>query len=510
MRLESALANASSGLAAIAQGFGTISQNIANASTADYAREVSTTNDLSAGDQPMGTLAQPATRILNTAIQSQVLAQNATVSALSTAATALSTISAAQGATGASQDIASLLGKLSDSFSTLLNDPSNATQQNAVVAAAGTLTSQINTLSTSYQKARQAAQDSLVSQVSMLNATLATIGGLSRQIVALKGEGQSTADLENQRDAAVDQAGQLAGIRFLAQPDGNLSAYTASGLSVPLDGSTGFAIQPATVSAGATYPGSLPPITRGGVDVTASLTSATGSGSIGANLVLRDQTLPTEQAELDEFSETLSTRFSAQGLTLFTDPTGHVPTPAGTPTQANYIGYAGTIMVNPAIAANPSLVRDGTDVIAGSPTGASAFTPNPPGGPSGFTTTITRILSYALGSVVQDGVAQPAPATTGLGASGTLAAPYAAQPNLASQATALVGAQAADAAQAQASLTDAQSLQTALQKTLSAGSGVSIDTEMSTMIALQNAYGANAKVITAMQSMFTALAQAVT
>jgi flagellar hook-associated protein 1 FlgK len=246
------------------------------------------------------------------------------------------------------------------------------------------------------------------------------------------------------------------------------------------------------------------------VDVTASLTSATGSGSIGANLVLRDQTLPTEQAELDEFSETLSTRFSAQGLTLFTDPTGHVTPPAGPPTQANYIGYAGTIMVNPTIAANPSLVRDGTDTIAGSPTGASAFTPNPPGGPSGFTTTITRILSYALGSVNQDGVAQPAPATTGLGVSGTLAAPYAPQPDLASQATALVGAQAADAAQAQASLTDAQTLQTALQKTLSAGSGVSIDTEMSTMIALQNAYGANAKVITAMQSMFTALAQAVT
>ncbi len=510
MQLDGALANANSGLVAIAQGFGAISQNIANASTPDYAREVSTTVDVTAGGQGMGTLARPTTRVLDTAIQSQVLAQNATVSALSTSASALANVAAAQGATGQPQDIASLLGNLGNAFSTLLNDPSNTTQQSAVVTAAGALTSQINTLSNAYAQARQSAQNSVVSDVATLNSTLATIGSLSQRIVTLKSEGQSTADLENQRDAAIDQAGQLAGIRFLAQPNGNVTAYTSMGLVVPLDGGTPFATQPATVSAGSTYPASIPAITLGGVDVTATLTSSTGAGAIGANLVLRDQTLPTEQAELDEFSETLSTRFSAQGLTLFTDPTGNVPSPGGAPTQAGYVGYAGTITVNPAVAADASLVRDGTNAVAGSPTGASAFTPNPSGGPAGFTTLITRVLSYALGSDVQAGAPQPAPATMGLGAAGNLSTPYAAQPDLASQAAALVGAQAADAANAQTALANAQSLQTALQSKLATGSGVSIDTEMSTMIALQNAYGANAKVITAVQAMFNTLEQAVT
>ncbi len=508
MQLSGALANAGSGLAAIAQGFGAISQNIANASTPDYAREVSNTVDVTAGGQGMGTRARPTTRVLDTALQSQVLAQNATVSALSTSASALANIAAAQGATGQAQDIASLLGNLGDAFSTLLNDPSNATQQGAVVSAAGALAGQINTLANASQQGRQAAQAAIVSGVATLNATLATIGTLSQRIVTLKSEGQSTADLENQRDAAIDQAGQLAGIRFLAQADGNVTAFTASGLSVPLD-ATAFATKPATISAASTYPATLPGVTLGGVDVTPTLTSATGAGAIGANLVLRDRTLPTQQAELDEFSHTLSTRFDAQGLTLFTDPAGVIPGTGGPPVQAGYVGYAGTIEVNPAVSANPALVRDGTLAVAGSATGASAFTPNPPGGPAGFTTMITRVLSYALGADAQPGVAQPPPATAGLGEAGNLAAPYAAQPDLATQAVALVGAQAADAASAQAALTGAQSLRTALRARLSAGSGVSIDTEMSTMIALQNAYGANAKVISAVQAMFNTLEQAV-
>jgi flagellar hook-associated protein 1 FlgK len=43
----------------------------------------------------------------------------------------------------------------------------------------------------------------------------------------------------------------------------------------------------------------------------------------------------------------------------------------------------------------------------------------------------------------------------------------------------------------------------------SASSGVNMDSEMSLMLSLQNAYTANARVINVAQSMFNALAQAV-
>ena len=52
-------------------------------------------------------------------------------------------------------------------------------------------------------------------------------------------------------------------------------------------------------------------------------------------------------------------------------------------------------------------------------------------------------------------------------------------------------------------------MQTTLASKLSAQSGVNMDTEMSHMIQLQNAYGANARVIAAVQSMWDQLLQSV-
>jgi flagellar hook-associated protein 1 FlgK len=343
--------------------------------------------------------------------------------------------------------------------------------------------------------------------VDQLNTTLTTIGKLSDQIVQLQASGQSTADLENQRDAALSSLSQMVDIRYTEQPNGDMLISTSSGLSLPIHGSSApFAIALANLGATSYYPGGgAPAITLNGVDVTNQI----GGGSLGANLELRDDTLPTCQAELDEFAETLSTRFDAQGLTLFTDSTGTVPSSTGSPAQTGSVGYASTIQVNPVVVATPSLVRYGTHAVTGSTTGASAFTPNPSGGPSGFTDMITRVLDYALGDQVQAGVAQPSSSVTGLGPAGSLSAPYTGSGDLASLATVLVGTQAQYSSTTSTQLTTEQSIQTTLSSKLSAQSGVSIDTEMSTMIQLQNAYSANARVIAAVQSMWTQLLQSV-
>ena len=172
-------------------------------------------------------------------------------------------------------------------------------------------------------------------------------------------------------------------------------------------------------------------------------------------------------------------------------------------------GFAAEIQVNPAVQADPSLVRDGTDTIAGSATGAAAFTPNPAGGPAGFSTLINNVLTYTFGADVQDGVTQPASNTTGLGASGTLDAPYTPPATLGGIASALVASEAQDSANTTSQLTTEQAVQTTLSNSLSTGSGVNMDNEMSLMIQLQNAYGVNAKIIGAVQSMMTQLINAV-
>jgi flagellar hook-associated protein 1 FlgK len=52
-------------------------------------------------------------------------------------------------------------------------------------------------------------------------------------------------------------------------------------------------------------------------------------------------------------------------------------------------------------------------------------------------------------------------------------------------------------------------LQKTLQAQLASGSAVNMDAQMSQMIVLQNAYAANARVLSAVQSMWTQLTQAV-
>jgi flagellar hook-associated protein 1 FlgK len=505
MSLNAALSIASGGLANINRQLDLVSQNVANAGTPGYAREVAAQQSVTADGVGMGVRSLPTRRETDDLLQSGLIQQNAVVAGLTTRQAALQAIDQVQGIPGQGNDLASLVSKLQDSFSSLASNPDSQPGQQAVVIQARALTSSINTLSATYATQRQGAQNAVMRDVASVNAALVTIGGLSDRIVTLKSAGQSTADLENQRDAAVSTLSGLIDVKSLIQPNGDALLLTAGGLSLPIHGAANpLAIAGSTIGAGSFYPGGgVPALTLQGVDVTRQVTG----GQIGANLTLRDSTMPTDAAELDEFAQNLANRFDSQGLRLFTDPTGAVPAVGGPPVQSGYIGFAGIIGVNPAVASSAALVRDGTQAIAGSATGASAFTPNPVGGPAGFATLIGRVLDFTFGAQAQAGVTQPASATTGLGPAGNLAAPYSPPSSLAQIAVALTASQAQDSGAATARLDTEQAVQSSLATKLSAETSVNIDTEMSNMIQLQNAYGANAKMITAAQSMWSQLLQ---
>jgi flagellar hook-associated protein 1 FlgK len=508
MSMAGALATATSGLLNVNRQLAVLSQNVANAGTPGYVTEDANQVSLSAGGVGMGVISKPATIQVDAQLQAETLAQNATVAGLHTTASALSGIDSALGSTAGNNDLASLLGNLQSAFSSLLNDPSNQPQQDQVVASAQTLANSINRLAQAYGAARQTAQDTLVTEVASLNGGLAQIGQLTSQIVALQNAGLSSADLQNQRIAAMQTVSSLMDIKFIPEAGGHLLAVTGGGSTIPLDAASGpFSIAPATLGPSATYAnGGAPALLLNGTDITRQ----PNGGAIGANLALRDATLPTEQAELDEFSQNLASRFSVQGLTLFTDPTGAVPAGGGMPVQSGYVGFANIIQVNPAVSANPSLVRDGTADVTGSPTGASSFTTNPASGPAGFATLITRVLDYTFGADVQDGVTQPATQTTALGQDGTLVAPYDAPATLADQAATLVAVQSQQSGLASSELTTEQGVQTALQTQVTNQSSVSVDAQLSNMVQLQNAYAANAKIMAAIQQMWTDLITSVT
>ncbi|HEY4172124.1 MAG TPA: flagellar hook-associated protein FlgK, partial [Rhodopila sp.] len=290
MGLNSALSIAAGGLANINAQFALISQNVANAATPNYAVEVSNQQALTADGIGLGVRTGPATVQIDQALQTSVLQQNATVTGLQTTQTSLQAIDSVLGTPGSGSDIGSLLGNLQNSFSTLLTDPSNQTQQSAVVSSATTLAQGINALSNTYATQRQGAQNDLESAVTTLNTTLATIDQLSNEIIALKPTNQSTADLENQRNAAVQTLSQLLPVKTVEQPNGDLSLFTSTGLTLPTrDGATPFSMASSSTPAGAYYPGGgIAGIMLDGTDVTSQMTG----GQMGADITLRDTTLP--------------------------------------------------------------------------------------------------------------------------------------------------------------------------------------------------------------------------
>jgi flagellar hook-associated protein 1 FlgK len=450
MVLDGVINQAASGLANIQAELATVSQNVANADTPGYSVETVAPASIVADGVGDGVRTGIATRSVDATLQNEAFAGGATVADNQARSDVLGAIDQVSGTPGSGQDLASAIGALRDAFSTLATDPSAQAQQRAVVDQAQLVAGGVNALGQAVTTQRQSTQDQLVQAVAQANTALAQLGQLDRQIIDGKARGESVASLQDQRDAAAQTVSQLTGAQFLPQADGSLLAYSG-GTNLPTDAASGpLAIASATLGPGAAGPA----LTVAGQAVALG-SSATTGGTIGALIDLRDNVLPGIQSQLDGFANGLATGFASQGLTLFSDNAGDIPA-AGT------AGFAQTIQVNPAVQATPSIVRDG----AAAP------------GAAGSTTIIDAVLNNVLDT---------GPAT------------------LSGQASSLVTGIAQQAATAASTLKTSQAVQTSLTTKLSAQTGVSVDSELSAMVALQNSYGANARVIAAVQSMWTQL-----
>ena len=358
---------------------------------------------------------------------------------------------------------------------TLLNNPDNAPQQSQVVQSAITLAQGINTLSDAYTAQRQTAEDNIVTEVATLNATLGTIGELSNKIVALKAGGQSTADLENQRDAAL--ATSLATCRHQGagaaerRPADRHHRRPACCRSVAR--TNPFTTAGANVQPDAYYPdGGIEGIMLGGNDVTSQLRG----GQIGANIALRDTTLPTDQAELDEFAQNLASPVQR----LRPDAIHRAGRNA-----ADEYAAAGAERLCRLCRHHPGQSRRCSPIHRWCATATSAPTP----ARAGYTDIIKAVLNYDVGSNPPLAVHR-----RGLGPAGNLNAPYVSPPSTLGQlAATMLASQAQESAATTTQADTEQAVQTTLASKLSAQSGVNMDTEMSHMIQLQNAYGANAR-----------------
>ena len=210
-------------------------------------------------------------------------------------------------------------------------------------------------------------------------------------------------------------------------------------------------------------------------------TSVQFSNPSGTVLQAVNRNAGTTMNALSETTTATSFTNGSAPLPMFLDGSQPI-TGALTSAGSQTTGLAGRIGVNPALIASPaSLVSYASNTASGDPT-----RPN----------FILNQLSNASLTFSPD---------TGIGST---SAPYSG--TLTNYMSALVGQQS-QAANAATNLQQGQdTVLSALQQRFNDQSGVNIDTEMSNLIALQNAYGANARVMTTIQQMMSTLLQSVT
>ena len=509
MSLDLALNNARSGLALVNRQLSQTADNVANAGTAGYTRKVVNGSALVAGGQGSGVRGMEVSRQVDSALLVRIDATRASKAATDLRQDVLQGVELAHGDPNNASSLGDLIGTLRTKLVALRDSPAEPLKQSEVVSAAGDAVNRLHSLTNAVTTARQQAQDGLVSNVQTLNQSLADIAALTTQIKANTASGQSVATLEDQRDTAVSALSKLLEVRAVRAHDGGITLIGRGGIVLPLDASgKAFSVDNASVGPDAYYGagGTLSGVMLNGVDVTNQLLG----GEIGENVALRDKTLPGFQAEIDIAAGQLAQRFDAQGMTLFVGADGSsLPDLTLDYTDSGLLGFAGSIQVNPAIAADHSLVRDGTRNVADGENGATGFTANPDDGPDSFTTLLDRVLNYTFGRNVADGVPQAAFATTGLGPAGNLSSRLSTASTIEDYAGLVTASQTAVRSEAAGLSETSGDLLTTLETSFNDKSGVDIDTEMAAMVTLQNAYAANARILSVAQSMYDSLFSAV-
>lgn len=507
MSIDNAFGIARSGLLATQRALAVVSQNIANADVAGYTRKSLPVQAASWGEQPLGVKLGEVSRQVNATLLAERDARLAEQAAARLRESLLTPVEATQGATGDGTSVADSIAALRASFLLLRGSPADNGLQRDAAFAAREVAIRFNEAGRAIGEARDAAQRAIVDEVNRFNTALREVGALTTAIRGNLAAGLSAAELEDTRDAALSRLSESLPVRATRHADGGMTLISG-GLAIPLfapDGplaTVGVAgVAPASHHGGL---GGLPGVTLGGVDVTRQL----AGGRLAEAVALRDQVLPRFQAEMDLAASHLAARLDSQGLRLFTDSQGNAPDvslPYGDP-ASRQLGFANVIRVNPAILDTPRLIRDGThDVPDTGPGGPAAFTRNPATGPGGFTVLLDRVTEHALGDTLRPGVAWAALPTTGLGPDGTLRSAFVPPVSIEGYAAAVVNAQSAERARATEAAERAGRMLRGVEGRLEGESGVNADAEMALLVQLQNAYAANARVMSTTQTMFDQL-----
>ncbi|MCA8878821.1 MAG: flagellar hook-associated protein FlgK [Rhodobacteraceae bacterium] len=478
MSISGALSNALSGLSAASRAVSLVSTNIANAMTDGYGRR---DIELAARGIGGGVDVVSVTRSMNQTVLTDRRSADAEVARSGVQSDFYASVADAIGEPGSGYSLSDLIAGFESALTSAAAQPDSEPRLQQSVDAAKSLAVRLDQISDSVQTERGRADTAIASAVSELNENLAQIEQLNTDIRKAWIAGDTASALVDQRQSLIDKVSAIVPVRELDRGYGTVALLSEGGLL--LDGKApviGFQAATMVVAQSSLAGSTLSGITVNGVPVdTTRDRHLLSGGKLDGLFAVRDEVAPAVQSDLDALARDLMERFEASGV----DPT-LAPGSAGLFTDnglpfavANEVGLAGRLTVNAAVDPDQGgavwRLRDGLGATSQGNVGDSS-------GIVRLRTALTGLRSPAsggLGSTARD--------------AGTLAADL----------LSAVGVRR-DGVDGVAAYAGARS--SALTERL-AEDGVDSDAEMQKLLLLEQAYAANARVVTTAQSMIDTL-----
>lgn len=381
MSISSALNNALSGLNVTSRMAEVVSSNLSNVMTDGYGRRGLEISAGQAGNFGGGVRAVGVTRFVDPGLLSDRRQADAALGGHDRTAAALLRV---EQALGGPDDPASLNARLAAFESALISassDPASDTRLATVASRITDLAATLRDNTATVQALRQDADAAILRDVETLNNALQQVADFNKDIRRLTVSGNDPSALIDARQRVVDQIAEIVPVREVPRDNGAISLRTIGGIQLLESKPATFDFVPTpTITAEMTFAGGvLSGITVDGVPIDpANGVGRLDGGSLGAAFALRDITLVEVQDGLDGVAADLIARLEdpANDPTLAPGDIGLL-TDNGAPLNlADLSGLAGRIEVNPAVlpasGGDLRLFRDGLNSAVPGPTGNAA------------------------------------------------------------------------------------------------------------------------------------------
>nr|WP_210290916.1 flagellar hook-associated protein FlgK [Bradyrhizobium elkanii] len=350
--LDIARSIAFSGLSATQVQISVASANISNADTKGYTAKTANQSSSVTSGVGTGVTITGISSAVDKLLLKSLVGADSDLGAADTTNSFLTELQQLYGSTSSSDSsttgtsLANTIAAFESALSSLASTPSSASLQSNAVSALAAVTTQLQQTSSGIQTLRSNADQDIASSVTDINSDLQQISDLNKQIKQQAAAGQSTADLEDQRNSALQDLASMMNVSYFTTSSGDLQIYTSSGQALvdstahPLSYTALPSVTASTTYSAGSSSG-FSGISVNGVDITSQISS----GKVSALITLRDQTLPAAQSQLDELARQLAASVNAVSNQGTSVPPPASLTGAATVSSTTPLSATGTVRI---------------------------------------------------------------------------------------------------------------------------------------------------------------------